>query len=583
MPAFQINGIAPEALGVRMASRTLRSLAPSTVSLDIVDASLVQSRLYRFTEPVTITAGGRIVFKGRVVREADARTMKSWGRQIELRDIWWDLQNSDFSQVWDGARTQHVTIGGYAQSRNNYNTVVDEGHIQMVTAYSILDEVLNFAVTQKNIPLQYWLHSTGPLVVPYNVGPRRVAEIILGLLGHWSPSTVSWVDYGTDPVTLHFAEWPELAGAAGVLGWTMGNGQSFHFDPQDEFRLSEMEMFFEQIVNGEVVIADSQLAQIAGDAAPKVAVTFRLPEGSKWDTGGQGTPFDSQNNALAPYSRAICSQLFQHWTRRYWSGEAAFIQDEPLSDNYMGRIFNAVGGPPEWATMSTPVTEQTDDFQTGRGSIKTGLNRSLIVEPSRLGDRTQKPTAQSARNGQPPSKPNPGPLEAYIEKASRDTYNLLVSTGICGKKIKPGGAIDDNCPDQTTGLNPVTNATQRTVLKMLAKGMAPVTVWLWVVFRPDVQAFDVVDSLGHHYTEYKPLSGGNVTSSRFDIRLGGDPAAPVVDPTNGAITTYGLFYFRWATVTWAADADSPTVTSHRKGNKDLVLIPPNRLVFKSIS
>lgn len=578
MPAFLLNGLTPESLGVSVASRTLRSLAPGTLRLHVVDAALVQSRLYNFADSLTLTADGRKVFTGRIIKEVPHRGEKKWGRQIEVKDLLWDLAQITFTQLWDGAESRALTLGAYGTAdktgRLSHNTVNSSGQATISTGMVIRDVLAH--AQQKGLSFNYNLHGIGHEMIPHNLSSRHSLEVIQHLT-QWMPGLVSWVDYTTTPVTLHFAEAHLLQtfGGTNTLAWPISQTQLCEFDPQDDLRLSEVNLYYEEVRTGKAVISSSVRAAVAGDVAPAGHINFHLPDGSTWDTTATGTGYNSQGKANAPLPQYLHQTLLDRWSRRYYNGSLSYIQADPLSAEYMGNLLNVMGGPPEWQTMQAVVIEQTDDLQTGRGSLKAGINRHLLVQPHRIG-RIIKPLAQAARN-EPKTSPaavSHEPLECYVLEQPSNVWRVYVNVGT----LNPGDT-GPLCPKMTTGLNPITHVQQFNPIASMSRGQTPLNVWLRVEMHPNTEPYDLVDADNTHFTEYRATSGGIISLAQFGTTQSATAQPPLVSPLDGSILQEGRFYFLWAVVSWPADATEPTVQSLRKGSKDLLLVPPNRLLL----
>lgn len=173
-------------LGVEGATLTRPSQAPGslTLSFDEKDPG------WAWESQWTLRRGEDIIFRGRVATPPGVNfTGRSETVSVELRDVWWDLERTPYTQSW-----RHVAEGGAEQTRSGRAKIgrspITGQRETTIQAIADIQEAANqagvfVAITQAGLSA-----ITPPEIESAN---RNVAEVLRIVL-KWHPSAVAYIE-----------------------------------------------------------------------------------------------------------------------------------------------------------------------------------------------------------------------------------------------------------------------------------------------------------------------------------------------------------------------------------------------------
>jgi len=562
MPVFKINGQLPEDLGIFVARRELQSMDVSRAILEVADADLFSPELFTYGTQIVITRDDARWFAGKVSRITHQRSGDSYTQSIEIRDPWQDLKETQAEADPDpDLPDQHDTVVSLGAG---LHAVEDD---TVVAAANVGAETSRLASQLGDLAspvLQVASIVNGAPVVARTLQNASLAEAIADL-AKTSPAQVSWFDYTQSPPGLHIAE---ISSSSEVITLDAADPRlkSARITPRDDLLVREVAVNFVDQSSGESAVAATQQSTLGAGLGRRLVITHAVPGvNSRWSADGAPSIDPSTGLANTPMPAGYAAALLSAYNRQFFEGEITLKDDDIGGTLYMGRALSITGGPSRWATMQAPIIGVTEDLVSGETTLTIGPSRR--TDPH--GPRSTRPSAPAAFSVPPTSpggtsqeEPAHDPLETYVAVG---TNIIRVAQGLCG--------LDSDGNDkEVTGTAPDTVAT-------IGLG-GEVDVFLGVSFTPDVEAVSVLDADGVSGTEYRPVGTAVVLTADIRTNRASPAAQPaIVNYSTGAVTQNGVFYFHLAKVTWPG-GDAPTVQVFRKGNFDLMLVPPNRCYLR---
>lgn len=158
---------------------------------------------YAWDSAWVLRRGGEVVFRGRVATPPTSRAIPDdESASIELRDLWWDLQRTPYTQAWDhvgaegaveSTRTGHARLGQDPTTGERQTTIqalaqiaeaADEAGLSLEIEPAGLAEIRPPAIDARN---------------------RSIADVLRAVL-EYHPSAIAWITATADGDTLRIVD-----------------------------------------------------------------------------------------------------------------------------------------------------------------------------------------------------------------------------------------------------------------------------------------------------------------------------------------------------------------------------------------
>lgn len=577
---YLINGNTMESLGVRAASRSLKSFGTSTVTLNIVDAELASPLIMGAFTDVTITRNGATFFKGKLRVPSQMRDGRSFGQSLVIEDAWGELEKQNYAQHWDGQTTQRITLGLLGTQKDTDATdaagpfIGGSTQLSYSTFFSDLPQpaaqddefknVLGFAQFEKKLDVQ-----PGTINAPMPLLPRNMANVslaeVMRILRECSPDVVSVMDYSASPPAVDIFRSSDVV----TLAYDGGGIAKVEMARRDDLLVDEVNLHFDQLNDdGAIETNETQSAKsTTGNGGRSIDMSLGLPPAGEWTVPGDTRMFTDLPKALCVMPAGLAQAFVEAFGQAFWEGTIELVGDTEGGVPYLGKRINITGGQSAWATALAQVIGVTENLRTGHTTLQVGPGRNC--DPKRaLRGFPIVPAAMRANTGNQnatfnrPQAQSHEPHQVYLIK-----NKIFVAPGLVGRD-QAGHEVHT----QGTG-------TEHAVIGL---GQT-INIYLGVAENPRIDAFTLTKSDGSSFTEYRPVGVSYVVSSNVRTVLNPAPRPVKWNAQTGELINGVIAYWLLATVEWPVDSAAPRVQTFRKGNFDVANIPPDRVYLTALT
>lgn len=495
-----------EAYRISACQRQLVNQGVSTVSLTIL-GDMLGSDPFDDREEIRILCDGAVWFRGYNILSTPAATGQQQSYTITLADIWWYLENTVYMQ----ARTfvddpdADPTPAGASLTIDDFSTEEDlssevllgdnNGGVEVATDQRI-QAVLDYAINSAGINLQVGTIDAGINVGREDAKGITCAEAIKRDL-RWTPDQTDWIDYTTDPVTIHFR--------------ARSNRSAYEVDIADE----ETE---------EVSIAERRDLVLSGVRIEYVRTherdDFKFRTQDVDEVGTTTGPnalvvpielygsylFNGTIVAAEDVPTGIAQAFYDNRSSAPFEGRVRLAMQDCPDVAWLSKTLNVAGGNVKWASMAADIQGVTDDVFTGRTELVIGPPQHLSIQDLvgllRAG-RTEPPTFEEQlllEGGGTPSvsrvpQDSPDPRLAFGPVNPPD---VILST----HQFVSGGAY---LVTDTVNVHPYSGGdwTIGAQDSPLVNGVGTVTTFHGLRVGRGADQQDIPDSTPYPYTGYK--------------------------------------------------------------------------------
>lgn len=182
----------PEAWGIQNLRRARVSLEQSKLTFDQPAGAADGDPLFAFEGIVTLKKDGVVWFTGKCLEPSRKAAAAGEGLSYEVVDLWYDLENCAFQQIWQV--TDGVTSSLIDASRSMVIVNQNTDGSKMDTGAAIT-AALNYAIS---CGANFQVGTIGvSATIPFvQLKDLPVSEIVRQML-RWTPDAAAWVDYTT--------------------------------------------------------------------------------------------------------------------------------------------------------------------------------------------------------------------------------------------------------------------------------------------------------------------------------------------------------------------------------------------------
>jgi hypothetical protein len=339
--------------GVKRVVRTCVSSGVDTVTFSAAHGDVNQEP-FVYGETIKIQRDGVQWFVGRVF----ASDFNVSGRQesinYTLAGPWWWLENLIFLQPWQTYYNQ----SGAKQTILTSHVFLHIDSTGLTPINTAFRTVIEYART-KGAPIQ-----VGELDLPITppieeVRDMTCAECLVRML-RWQPDAVTWIDYKTNPPTLHAKRKQNLAKAPALR---FGEAQGLQFIPRRDLQRPSVAIRYEMVktVDGQsqlLVVDDIAPAGAPGDALGGLIFTVNLQGPTITTLSGriETAPIDYQNASW--WKDKFPTELRGKGIQRAVFSSAQGYTPKRSNPNGLPRYFvGGSGGIADW--MNVTAVEET--------------------------------------------------------------------------------------------------------------------------------------------------------------------------------------------------------------------------------